>query len=139
MMDYPRRACQVTKRPRGRSIALPLPTSSMEETRKTATHWCRAAGQSVSHYLSGLRGYPFLVLRWLSWSPRSQHLLATAPGDAHCSYRLFCVRTVASESGTSWKGRGETVKTGGFFGLFLFICCFLGPHTWHMEVPRLGV
>ena len=24
----------------------------------------------------------------------------------------------------------------------LFIClfvCFLGPHSWHMEVPRLGV
>ena len=24
-------------------------------------------------------------------------------------------------------------------GFFLFICLFLGPHLWHMEVPRLGV
>ena len=24
----------------------------------------------------------------------------------------------------------------GFFGLF--VCCLLGPHLWHMEVPRLG-
>ena len=27
-------------------------------------------------------------------------------------------------------------------GVFLFVClfvCFLGPHPWHMEVPRLGV
>ena len=21
----------------------------------------------------------------------------------------------------------------------LFVCLFLGPHLWHMEVPRLGV
>ena len=33
--------------------------------------------------------------------------------------------------------------TSGFFwflifGVFLFFC-FLGPHTWYMEVPRLGV
>ena len=23
--------------------------------------------------------------------------------------------------------------------IYLFIFCFLGPHLWHMEVPRLGV
>ena len=23
--------------------------------------------------------------------------------------------------------------------IYLFIYCFLGPHPWHMEVPRLGV
>ena len=22
---------------------------------------------------------------------------------------------------------------------FIFIFCFLGPHPWHMEIPRLGV
>ena len=22
---------------------------------------------------------------------------------------------------------------------FLFVCCFLGPHLWYTEVPRLGV
>ena len=31
----------------------------------------------------------------------------------------------------------------GLFCSFLFVClfvfCFLGPHAWHMEVPRLGV
>ena len=26
----------------------------------------------------------------------------------------------------------------GFFFAFFFFC-FLGPHSWHMEVPRLGV
>ena len=27
------------------------------------------------------------------------------------------------------------------FVLFLFVClfCFLGPHLWHMEIPRLEV
>ena len=30
------------------------------------------------------------------------------------------------------------LSRGGFFG-FLFVFCFLGPHPWHMEVPRLGV
>ena len=25
------------------------------------------------------------------------------------------------------------------FGLVWFGFCFLGPHLWHMEVPRLGV
>ena len=28
-------------------------------------------------------------------------------------------------------------KLGKVF--FLFFCLFLGPHPWHMEVPRLGV
>ena len=23
--------------------------------------------------------------------------------------------------------------------MFVFVFCFLGPHPWHMEVPRLGV
>ena len=23
--------------------------------------------------------------------------------------------------------------------IYLFIYVFLGPHTWHMEVPRLGI
>ena len=26
-----------------------------------------------------------------------------------------------------------------FFFFFFFFSCFLGPHLWHMEVPRLGV
>ena len=25
------------------------------------------------------------------------------------------------------------------FFVCLFVCCFLGPQMWHMEVPRLGV
>ena len=25
------------------------------------------------------------------------------------------------------------------FHFLFFIFCFLGPHLWHMEVPRLGV
>ena len=29
-------------------------------------------------------------------------------------------------------------KTFHFFFLFIFLV-FLGPHPWHMEVPRLGV
>ena len=28
---------------------------------------------------------------------------------------------------------------GGFFVFWGFFCFFLGPHPWHMEVPRLGV
>ena len=28
---------------------------------------------------------------------------------------------------------------GGPFIIFYFTFCFLGPHPWHMEVPRLGV
>ena len=31
---------------------------------------------------------------------------------------------------------------GGFlfcFNFFVFVFCFLGPHSWRMEVPRLGV
>jgi len=37
-------------------------------------------------------------------------------------------------------------KVGGFLSVwrfllffFFFFFCFLGPHPWHMEVPRLGV
>ena len=26
-----------------------------------------------------------------------------------------------------------------FLGFCLFVFCFLGPHPWYMEVPRLGV
>ena len=26
-----------------------------------------------------------------------------------------------------------------FFFFFFLTVCFLGPHLWHMEVPRLGV
>ena len=26
-----------------------------------------------------------------------------------------------------------------FFFIFYFYFCFLGPHLWHMDVPRLGV
>ena len=26
-----------------------------------------------------------------------------------------------------------------FVFVFAFFLCFLGPHLWHMEVPRLGV
>ena len=28
---------------------------------------------------------------------------------------------------------------GFFFRFFFFFFCFLGPHPWHMGVPRLGV
>ena len=31
------------------------------------------------------------------------------------------------------------VKSQKSFLLFLFVFIFLGPHLWHMEVPRLGV
>ena len=31
------------------------------------------------------------------------------------------------------------VGLGFFFFLFCFVCFFLGPHPWHMEVPRLGI
>ena len=27
----------------------------------------------------------------------------------------------------------------GFLFLGVFLLCFLGPHLWHMEVPRLGI
>ena len=23
--------------------------------------------------------------------------------------------------------------------IYLFVCLFLGPHLWHMEIPRLGI
>ena len=23
--------------------------------------------------------------------------------------------------------------------VFIYLFCFLGPHLWHMEIPRLGV
>ena len=32
--------------------------------------------------------------------------------------------------------RGHSSKNGTFFFLSFF---FLGPHLWHMEIPRLGV
>ena len=31
----------------------------------------------------------------------------------------------------------QAVETYTFF--FFFAFCFLGPHQWHMEVPRIGV
>ena len=31
------------------------------------------------------------------------------------------------------------IKWVGFFCLFCFVSAFLGPHSGHMEVPRLGV
>ena len=36
----------------------------------------------------------------------------------------------------------EVLQLNDFFFLFYFIFCLfvlLGPHPWHMEVPRLGV
>ena len=42
-------------------------------------------------------------------------------------------------------GEGEDFNLGGLLSLFisffffLFSFSFLGPHPWHMEVPRLGV
>ena len=41
-----------------------------------------------------------------------------------------------------WGGNGLFGSTGIFLFYFLkffFIFCFLGPHSQHMEVPRLGV
>ena len=35
------------------------------------------------------------------------------------------------------EGSGEGAFESEFFYLFIFL--FLGPHPWHMEVPRLGV
>ena len=30
-------------------------------------------------------------------------------------------------------------KCFDFFSFLFCCCCFLGPHPWHMEVPKLGV
>ena len=41
---------------------------------------------------------------------------------------------------TSIKKKGEREDLIDFFCfLFVFFLSFLGPHPWHMEVPRLGV
>ena len=34
---------------------------------------------------------------------------------------------------------GKEVKPAVLFLIFLKLFCILGPHLWHMEVPRLGV
>ena len=39
--------------------------------------------------------------------------------------------------GSSWGG-GPGVRAHRIFFFFVFLP-FLGPHPWHMEVPRLGV
>ena len=48
--------------------------------------------------------------------------------------------------GNTWHAQkclSEEFNKGGLWndagGFILFIYCFLGPHPWHMEVPRLGV
>ena len=53
---------------------------------------------------------------------------------SHCPPRPLPVFLMSSEANGSALG----VKTTGFGGLFL-VCCFLGPHRRHTEVPRLGV
>ena len=35
------------------------------------------------------------------------------------------------------QGLGDRPTHGGFF--FLVVLLFLGPHPWHIEVPRLGI
>ena len=32
-----------------------------------------------------------------------------------------------------------TVNVFYFIYLFIYLFSFLGPHAWHMEIPRLGV
>ena len=39
---------------------------------------------------------------------------------------------------TKWKPEMERESLSLLF-IYLFIFCFLGPHLWHMEAPRLGV
>ena len=43
---------------------------------------------------------------------------------------------------TSMENSCELIVCSGwgfFVVVCLFLCCFLGPHLWHMQVPRLGV
>ena len=39
---------------------------------------------------------------------------------------------------SSWRGTLKVLALCGFF-VFVFVFCFLVPHLWHMEVPRLEV
>ena len=41
---------------------------------------------------------------------------------------------------TATGSREEDVEQGRAFLFYIFFYfCFLGPHPWHMDVPRLGV
>ena len=53
---------------------------------------------------------------------------------------------IHSESGWTWpltRASRLIIRKGGihciFVYLFIYPSIFLGPHPWHMEVPRLGV
>ena len=39
----------------------------------------------------------------------------------------------------SWSDCVSVMSDCSFFFSFLSFFCFLGPHPWHVEVPRLGV
>ena len=36
-------------------------------------------------------------------------------------------------------GKNDLVEASVLFYFYYFNFVFLGPHLWHMEVPRLGV
>ena len=84
------------------------------------------------------------------------HVLAIGNSAAvsigvHVYFQIMLFSREMPRSGIAGSYGRSIFRFLGFFGvgfsllfLCLFICsfalfCFLGPHLWHMEVPRLGV
>ena len=67
---------------------------------------------------------------------RDQTCILTDP-----SWILFCCATKGTPIFSFLESvfKAEEFYFAVFFYFLFFIFCFLGPHLWHVEVPKLGV
>ena len=74
-----------------------------------------------------------LALLWL-W-----HRLAAVASIRPLAWELPYAVGVALKAKKRKKKKFIIEKRQILLFLFLFLFCFLGPHPWHMDVPRLEV
>ena len=77
----------------------------------------------------------------LHYSQNGEESCATLHSDSHptpSTPNLFPISIILSLTVMSYKWSGETFEVDFFHSAFFFFF-FLGPHPWHMEVPRLGI
>ena len=105
---------------------------------KTWNAWIREGNMFVPHSHSNSQGVSILTAAcvrgeepWASGTGTSTKVSpALCAGEKHLYYAW-------QQVSSSFAPEGYTISIFSFFFFFFFV--FLGPHPWHMQVPRLGV